>query len=79
MKIHAKHAAPYREIEGGPLLFPVEYTFTAIERQSDSVALSPTNWANETHLMYLLKQALLTHLRAKYAPEQFSTSDVVMF
>lgn len=79
MKLHANHRQPHRETATAAPTIMVDYIFTAGEVRSDCVTLSIASYANEAQMLYLLKQALLVHLRAKYAPETFNPGDVVLF
>jgi hypothetical protein len=79
MKVHAKHRQPSRESVTLPPTFLVDYAFVSGDIRSDCASLTIGGYANESQLNYLLKQALLVYLRTKYAPETFTTSDVVMF
>jgi hypothetical protein len=79
MKIHARHRQPHRESSASTLVFPVDYSFVSGEVRSDCVGLTIGNFGNESQMLFMLKQALLVHLRTKYAPETFGTADVVLF
>lgn len=79
MKVHATASVPYRETETEPPTFKIDFVFMSGAKRSDSVGVVPGAYYNEASLVYQLKQALVVHLRTKYAPETFQTSDVVLF
>jgi hypothetical protein len=59
--------------------FEVEYTLLVGAQRSDCVALTPNSYISESSLVASLKSQLRSHLNAKYAPETFTTSDIVLF
>lgn len=75
MKVYAS----VRAVRRNPTTFEVEYLLLVGAPRSDCVALTPGSYTNEASLIFALKQVLRTHLVAKYAPEPFAISDILLF
>ena len=77
MKIHAHVTSPTRALDSDPTLFLVDYFFLTGPKRSATVSLMPTNFNSENQLTHKLKLLLVATLEAKYAPENFSTGDIL--
>lgn len=76
MKVYAK----IRAVRRTPApQFDVEYVLLYGDVRSDCVALTPAAYSNEIGFTFAIKQALRAYLNATYAPETFSSGDILLF
>ncbi len=79
MKVYANIRCASRETDTAPVSYRIDYVFMVGTKRSDSTTLIPTNYSNESTLLWRLKQGLVSHLANKYAPETFAASDILLF
>ena len=77
MKIHATINSPTRASDTDPTFFLVDYFFLTGVKRAETVRLMPTQYSGESQLIHKLKVLLVAHLELKYAPENFSTNNII--
>jgi hypothetical protein len=79
VKVYAKIKCVSRDTPVSPARYQVEYVFLTGAKRSDAVALVPATPGSESSLLYKIKALLIAHLNAAYAPETFSSGNVMLF